>query len=124
MAIHVYNITKENHEGPNNFMCFRGVSVLSNPYTHIKDKKTKALFVVSDREEAIRKYSDYFDKMYGSNISFTNEVDQIYEKYKNGEEVYLGCYCAPLHCHCDIIKEKLQKRLIKEKIDNIRKEKK
>lgn len=121
MGIYVYNITKENHDGPNNFMCFRGVSVLSNPYTDIKDKKTKALFVVKDREEAIKMYSYYFDKMYGSNVPFTQEVDRIYEKYKNGEEVYLGCYCAPKHCHCDVIKEKLQKRLIKEKIKKLKK---
>ena len=121
MGIYVYNITKECHEGSNNFMCFRGVSILSNPYTHIKNKKTKAAFVVSSREEAIKMYEDYFDKMYGSNIAFTEEVDKIYEKYKNGEDVYLGCYCAPEHCHCDIIKEKLQKRLIKEKIKNLKK---
>lgn len=120
MAIFVYNITKESHVGPNNFNCYRGVSCLGNPYTHIKDKKTKALFIVKDREEAINKYSDYFDIMYGKNIEFTNEVDRIYEKYKNGEDVYLGCYCSPLHCHCDIIKEKLQKRLIKEKIQGIK----
>lgn len=122
MAIFVYNITKESHSGPNNFNCYRGVSVLSNPYTHIKDKKTKALFVVKDRETAIKMYGEYFDKMYGNNICFTKEIDRIYEKYKNGEDVYLGCYCAPEHCHCDIIKEKLEKKLILEKIRNIKKE--
>ena len=43
-------------------------------------------------------------------------IDEIYEKYKNGETIYLECYCAPLPCHGDIIVKKLQQRLLKEKI--------
>lgn len=117
--IHVYNRTKETHDGPNNFRIFRP-SILGNPYTHIKDKQTLAIYLVKDRDEAIDKYSHYFDIMYGSNIEFTKEIDTIYEKYKNGEEVYLECYCAPLRCHGDIIKEKLEKRLLKEKIKQIK----
>ena len=122
MAIYVYNRTKEAHFGKNNFPIFRGVSVLANPYTHIKDKKTKALYVVSDRDEAIRQYSHYFDVMYDSNKEFTAEVDRIYEAYKTGEPVYLECYCHPESCHGDIIAEKLRKRLIKEKLDDYRRE--
>ena len=53
----------------------------------------------------------YF-KLYNAQI-YSNEN---YEKYKNGIDVYLECYCAPLRCHGDIIKEKLQKRLIKERL--------
>lgn len=36
----------------------------------------------------------------------------IYEKYRRGEDVYLGCVCAPQKCHGDIIKEKLRRRMI------------
>ena len=55
--------------------------------------------------------------MYGSNIKFTNAIDEIYDKYKRGEDIYLGCFCPlSLRCHGDIIIEKLQKKLIKEKI--------
>ena len=116
----VYNRTKETHDGENNFKIFRPY-ILSNPYTHIKDKKTLATFVVSDRDTAIDMYEKYFDLMYGSNKQFTNEIDKIYEKYKSGEDIYLECYCKPQRCHGDIIKEKLERRLIKEKIQNIRK---
>ena len=42
--------------------------------------------------------------------------DDIYEKYKRGEDVYLACYCKPEPCHGDIIVQKLQKRLLREKI--------
>lgn len=115
MAIIVYNRKNEEHVGENNYPIFRP-SILSNPYTHIKDKKTKALYVVKTREEAINRYSHHFDVMYGRNTDFTKVVDEIYEKYRRGEDVYLECYCHPEPCHGDIIAEKLQCRLIKEKI--------
>lgn len=122
--IHVYNRNKETHIGPNNYPIFRGLSILGNPYTHIKDKKTKAIFLVKDRDEAIEKYSHYFDLMYASNIEFKKLIDEIYTKYKNGEEIYLECYCHPLPCHGDIIAKKLQQRSIKETFQQLSKIKK
>lgn len=118
MAIIVYNRLKETHMGKNNFPIYRG-TVLGNPYTHIRDRETKALYVVRDRDEAIDMYSHYFDLMYGSNIQFTKAIDEIYEAFKTGEDVFLECYCAPLRCHGDIIAEKLRKRLIKEKMKKL-----
>jgi hypothetical protein len=109
---------KEDHSSnPNNYPIFRP-NILGNPFTHIKDRNTKASYVVSTRDEAVERYSRYFDAMYGSNIKFTLAVDEIYEKYKNGEDVYLECYCHPLKCHGDVIADKLRKRLIKEKLNN------
>ena len=117
MAIIVYNRTKEDHTdaGENNYPIYRP-SILSNPYTHIKDKKTLAMFVVRNREEAIERYKGYFDRMYSGNAPFKFIIDEMYEKYKNGEDIYLECYCAPLPCHGDIIKDKLEKRLVRERI--------
>lgn len=112
--IYVYNRKTETHT-KNNFYIGRG-SVLGNPYTHIKDKTTKALYIAQNRDDAIDKYSRYFDVMYGSNKAFTKAIDEIYALYKTGEDVYLECYCVPLKCHGHIIKEKLEKRLLKEKI--------
>ena len=74
------------------------------------------MFVVKSREEAIERYKGYFDRMYSGNAPFRFLIDEIYEKYKNGEDIYLECYCAPLPCHGDIIKDKLEKRLMKERI--------
>ena len=117
-GIKVYNVKSEEHNGPTAFYCGRG-SVLGNPYTHIKDKETKAKYVVATRDEAIDKYARYFDIMYGSNVKFTEAVDEIYKHYKNGEDVYLGCYCHPQRCHCDIIVDRLRKKLMKEKLSKI-----
>ena len=120
MGIYVYNRTKEDYsDKPGNYACYRP-SILSNPYTHIKDKKTLASFVVKTRDEAIDRYSSYFDRMYKGNAPFKYIVDEIYERYKRGEDIYLECYCKPERCHCDVIKEKLEKRLVKEKIKEAR----
>ena len=54
--------------------------------------------------------------MYGKDEELTNAFDEIYSHYKNGEEIYLGCFCKPLPCHADILAEKLQQKLIKEKM--------
>lgn len=117
MAIIVYNRAKEDHSAhPNNFPIYRGGSVLGNPYTDKPLKGTLAVFKARNREEAIEKYSTYFDSQYGRNREFTAAIDEIYEIYKSGEDVYLECYCHPLRCHGDVIVEKLQKRLLREKI--------
>ncbi len=117
--IHVINVSKEDYSfSPNYFYIGRSNlgNILGNPYTHLPVEKTIALYECKDRDEAISKYADYFDTMYGHNIEFTKAIDEIYEKYKNGEEVFLGCWCKPKLCHGDIIAKKLQERLIKEKI--------
>lgn len=116
MAIIVYNRETEDHSAnENNYPIYRG-SVLGNPYTHLPLNKTKAMFHVKTRDEAVDKYGSYFDLQYGRDASFTEVIDEMYEKYKKGEDVYLECYCHPLRCHGDIIAEKLQKRLLKERI--------
>ena len=121
MGITVYNRQHETHT-ENNFRCYRPF-VLGNPYSWITDKETKAIYKVGSREESIKAYGHYFDLMYRSNLKFRKVVDIIYEKYKAGEDVFLECYCKPLPCHCDVIKEKLEKRLLKEKIDGMKDEK-
>ena len=129
--IYVYNRKIETHEGDNNYRIFRGF-LLGNPYTHLRDRETKAMYIVNNREEAVNKYSHYFDIMYQSNLDFRDVVDEMYEKYKNGEDIYLECYCKKylstdmtphkdeVSCHGDIIKQKLEQRLLKEKISQLK----
>ena len=125
MAIIVYNRAVEDHSSnPNNYPIYRGGSLLGNPYTDKPLKKTLAVYQVGSREEAIERYGAYFDMMYDTNALFRAVVDEMYEKYKNGEDVYLECYCKPLPCHGDIIAEKLKKRLLKEKIEEAKKNRK
>lgn len=124
MGIQLFNVNNEEHFGDNVYLIHRPY-VLSNPYTHIKDKETKAMFVVATREEAIERYSHYFDIMYGKNIKFTETIDEIYEKYRKGEDILLGCYCKPgtdgkKNCHGEVIIEKLKKRLLKSIVKEVK----
>ena len=123
MPIIIYNRKNETHEGENNYPIYRP-SVLGNPYTDVKDKQTKALYLVKSRDEAIKKYNDYFELKYGKDIKFTQIIDEIYEKYKRNETIYLECYCHPLPCHGDVIKKKIEQRLLKEKVAEIMSKKK
>lgn len=129
MAIIVYNRTVEDHSSnENNYPIYRGGSILGNPYTEKPVNKTLAIYHVRSREEAIERYGSYFDLMYSTNDEFKAVVDEIYEKYKNGEDIYLECYCGVgengvKKCHGEVIKEKLQKRLLKEKIKEIKRRK-
>ena len=113
--IYVYNRNVEDFSALENNYYIGRENILSNPYTHLPVKDTKAMFQCKTREEAIEKYDKYFDIMYGNNIEFTKIVDEMYEKYKNGEDLFLECYCKPQPCHGDIIAKKLQQRLIKER---------
>lgn len=116
MSILVYNKSFEDYSMcPNNYYIGRG-SILGNPYTHLPLKGTMAIYHTRNREEAIERYGGYFDLMYERDSEFKAVVDEIYEKYKRGEDIYFGCYCKPEPCHGDIIMQKLQKRLLKEKI--------
>lgn len=122
MSIIVYNRAVEDHSvNPNNYPIYRGGSVLGNPYTDKPLNGTLAVFKARNKEEAIEKYSSYFDAQYGRNKEFTAVIDEIYDKYINGETVYLECYCGAgdgikKNCHGEVIAEKLQKRLLREKI--------
>lgn len=124
MAIIVYNRQNEDHSSdPNNYPIYRGASILGNPFTHKPLSKTLAVFQVKTREEAIERYDSYFDLQYENNEHFKGVIDEIYEKYKNGEDIYLECYCKPFPCHGDIIVNKLKKRLLKEKMKEAKKNK-
>lgn len=80
--------------------CGRG-SVLGNPFTH--KQGTKATFIVESRNEAVEAYRTYFKEQMDSNAEFLNEMRRIYRIARN-QEVNLVCYCAPLKCHCNVIR--------------------
>ena len=116
----VYNMHLEDHSNEmNNFYIGRSKNgnPLGNPFTHEGKKSEIAEFVVSTREEAIEKYKEYFSEMYGKDNDLTKAFDEIYEHYKNGEDIYLQCFCKPLPCHGDFLAEELQRKLLIEKIN-------
>lgn len=122
--ITVYNTHQEDYTyKPNNFLICRTKdgNPLSNPFTYNGVKTRLAKLSFKTREEAIDAYKMYFKKMYGLDEGLTKAFDTIYEKYKNGEDIYLQCCCKPLPCHGDFLAEELQRKLIKEKMEERRK---
>ena len=107
----VYNTREEDHTNSEGCNFYIGrPSPLSNPFTHNGVRTSLATLSFKTREEAIDAYKMYFDKMYGSDEEFTKAFDEIYEHYKNGEDIYLQCFCKPKPCHGDYIAEQLQRK--------------
>lgn len=93
-------------------------NILSNPYTHIKDRKTLAKRVVKDRDTAIDLYEQYFDEMVKKDGDFKKEFDRMYEAFLKYDTIYIKCYCKLTErCHGDIIISRLNKRLVKNKLE-------
>lgn len=124
--IEVINITKEDKSLEDGFFYIgrskKFSSPLGNPFTHKGKRTSIAKLSFPTAEQAIEAYEMYFDKMYGMNKEFTEAFDEIYEFYKNGGDVYLGCFCKPGPCHGDVIAKKLQQKLIKEKMEEMKRE--
>ena len=111
-------LKNEDKYGDNVFTVCRP-SIFGNPYTHIKNKETKALYKVKSRDMAIDLYEEYFDQMLKEDQEFRDAWDKLYEAYKNYDEIYLGCFCdLSERCHSDIIAKKLKKRSVLEMLGN------
>lgn len=67
-------------------------SILGNPYTHLPLNKTKALFQVKTREEAISEWEKYAWEKMQTDAQFRNALLAC-------ENKTVGCYCYPLSCH-------------------------
>jgi hypothetical protein len=75
-------------------------SIFGNPWTHLNLGTTKAQYQCKTREESIELYRDYFLDKVKNDPKFKLEVEKLRGKA-------LGCFCAPLSCHGDIIAEYL-----------------
>jgi hypothetical protein len=73
-----------------------------NPFTHIRDRETRAEFVVKTREEAISRYREWI----------LLQPDLI-KKLETLRGKTLGCWCKPKSCHGDVIIELLNSDLQK-----------
>jgi len=68
-------------------------SIWGNPFTHI-EKGTLARFVVASREEAIAAYRKW---ILGQ--------PELLARLPELQGKTLGCWCAPLPCHGDVLAE-------------------
>lgn len=113
---------KDGERFGNNVFVVCRPSIFGNPYTHIRNKETKALFKVKTRDIAIDLYDKYFDQMLVESEEFRQAWDNLYNAYKTYDEIFLGCFCElNERCHADIIANKLKKRSVKEMLSNLKK---
>lgn len=124
--INIVNIHTTDCSGVDNYYYIgrsRSGNPLSNPFTYNGKKSSLAKLTFKTRDEAINAYEKYFEAAYGQPgyEELTNAFNEIYEKYKKGEDITLGCFCYPLRCHGNVIASQLQKKLIREKIAEMRK---
>lgn len=87
-------------------------SLLGNPFTHLPLEKSKALYQVADRDEAIRKYEIYLCNKItvAGDRAIRMEFKKIIDMMKSSD-VNLVCFCAPKRCHGDVIKEIIEDML-------------
>ena len=91
---------------PNDFYIGRG-SALGNPFSHMKG--TKALHVVETREQAIDCYRKWLqEQIQNGHKEVIRSLRTILAMHQAGN-VNLVCYCCPLGCHGDVIKEYIEK---------------
>lgn len=119
-----YCVLKEEHSGENNFRVHRGYP-LGNPYTHIRNKETKAMVKVKSREEAIERYKRYFENSLVLNPQFKEEFEKMVDACMTYDEVYIGCYCNENEdCHADYIIQRLRQECTKRMISDMLKNRK
>ena len=109
MQINVVNKRKHKSNGLPNYYIGRP-SVLGNPYSHISGD-TKASVLTDSRETAIEGYRTHFDYHIVHSPDFIREVSNIKRIAQLHGGIKLVCWCAPLGCHGDIIKQHLENKM-------------
>ena len=71
-----------------------------NPFSHIKDGKTLANYIVKDRNEAIESYRKWIIEGDGKHL--LNDLHELRGKT-------IACWCKPLSCHGDVLSELVSK---------------
>jgi len=58
------------------------------------------------REDVIDRYRQYlWQRVKRNEPAITSELTRIASMVQRGEAVMLGCWCSPLICHGDVVKE-------------------
>ena len=92
---------------PEDILISRGTA-LGNPFTHIPTG-TKALYVVATRDIAVERYRSWLkQKIEDRDANVLRALRSILSRYKAGNNINLVCYCSPLKCHGEIIKDLIE----------------
>lgn len=81
-------------------------TVLGNPFSHLS---LPGLTRVGTREEAVHRYRLWLREQWKLNSTVKRELMRLVQLYRDTGELGLECWCAPLACHGDILKEAIEK---------------
>lgn len=74
-------------------------SVLGNPFF---------MRTESERNDVIEKFRVHLGAQFYAQTPVWQAVEALAERVRNGEHLALSCWCAPLPCHGDVIKNAIQ----------------
>lgn len=100
-TVTVVNQAIHRHRSPMNVFIGRP-SVFGNPFTITETRI---------REECIALYEKYFNKRIAAKDELYDAVEKLVERVRNGEHLFLLCFCSPYLCHGDVIKKYIYKQL-------------
>lgn len=107
-------VNKYKHTPSENDVYIGRGSVLGNPFTSIKSRKTKATFVCNSIEESITSFEKYIQNKISKDKDKDKvncgELNRIWKLAKEGD-VNLVCFCKPKSCHGDVIKNIIEGKL-------------
>ena len=84
-------------------------SNLGNPFSHVPS--TVAEFRVRTREEAIGMYRGWLEKQLEDTDGIVAKTfNGLVQFYRDFGELTLVCWCKPLPCHGDVLKEMIEER--------------
>jgi len=78
-----------------------------NPFTHLPLERTKAEVMVESRDEAVRRYGTWLRGESDTDL-LPDRRQWILGNLHKLKDKTLGCWCAPLSCHGDILKEMIE----------------
>lgn len=61
-----------------------------------------------DRETVVTRFREYLRYEFKRKGAIWKALNQLAERVRDGELLALQCYCAPLACHGDVIKEAIE----------------
>lgn len=80
-------------------------SPLGNKWTHL-DSKHPDVIKVATREEAVAEYRKWLEgKIEACDEVVCNELNRLVDIAHRNGELKLQCFCSPLSCHGDVIKQ-------------------
>lgn len=107
-------VNKFRHEPTKDDLYIGRGSPLGNPFSH--KQGTKADVVVDTRQDAINSYKSYIKRQIESNnVGVLQQLNLIATRELEGKHTNLVCFCSPMACHGDVIKELVSEELQKVK---------